>query len=73
MNAEISSLCKIGIHAWFHSIGDKGCSIQGNPERRRTISPGRRCIRTLTSLSAELKTKLQRQIISAHANGPYSI
>lgn len=33
--------------------------------------PGRRWIRTLTSLSSELNTRLQRQTISAHANGPY--
>ena len=33
-------------------------------------SPGKRCIRTLTILSTELKTRLQRQTISAHANGP---
>lgn len=35
-----------------------------------TNSPGKRCIRTLTILSSELKTKLQRQTINAHANGP---
>lgn len=29
-------------------------------------------MKTLTILSTELKTKLQRQIISAHANGPCS-
>ena len=32
--------------------------------------PGKRWIRTLTILSKELKTKLQRQTIKAHANGP---
>lgn len=33
--------------------------------------PGKRWIRTLTILSRELKTKLQRQTIKAHANGPW--
>jgi hypothetical protein len=32
--------------------------------------PGKRCIRTLTSLSNELKTKLQRHTINAQASGP---
>ena len=32
--------------------------------------PGKRCIRTLTSLSNELNTKLQRHTISAQASGP---
>jgi hypothetical protein len=32
--------------------------------------PGKRWIRTLTILSSELNTKLQRQTINAHANGP---
>lgn len=32
--------------------------------------PGKRWIRTLTILSSELNTKLQRQTIKAHANGP---
>lgn len=40
--------------------------------RRRSNSPGNRCIRTLTILSTELNTKLQRQTINAQANGPYS-
>jgi hypothetical protein len=32
--------------------------------------PGKRCIRTLTSLSNEPKTKLQRHTINAQASGP---
>lgn len=32
--------------------------------------PGSRWMRTLTILSKELKTRLQRQTISAHASGP---
>uniref|UniRef100_A0A0A9E8P3 Uncharacterized protein n=1 Tax=Arundo donax TaxID=35708 RepID=A0A0A9E8P3_ARUDO len=32
--------------------------------------PGKRCIRTLTSLSNELNTKLQRHTINAQASGP---
>lgn len=32
--------------------------------------PGNRCMKTLTILSIELKTKLHLQTISAHANGP---
>lgn len=42
------------------------------PKKIRSNSPGKRCIRTLTILSTELKTKLQRQTINAHANGPCS-
>ena len=38
---------------------------------KRYNSPGKRCIRTLTILSTELNTKLQRQTINAQANGPY--
>lgn len=44
--------------------------FRGKVINERTNSPGKRCMRTLTSLSSELKTKLQRQTISAHANGP---
>lgn len=46
----------------------KGTSKQN--VRKRTDSPGKRCMRTLTILSRELNTKLQRQTINAHANGP---
>jgi hypothetical protein len=35
--------------------------------------PGKRWIRTLMILSTELNTKLQRQTIKAHANGPCNI
>lgn len=38
--------------------------------RRWYSLPGKRWIRTLTILSTELKTKLQRQTIKAHAKGP---
>lgn len=44
--------------------------FRGKVINERTNSPGKRCMRTLTILSSELKTKLQRQTISAHANGP---
>lgn len=41
-----------------------------NIQKRMRYSPGKRCMRTLTNLSTELKTKLQRQTINAHASGP---
>lgn len=44
--------------------------FRGKVINERTNLPGKRCMRTLTILSSELKTKLQRQTISAHANGP---
>lgn len=41
-----------------------------NLTKENSLVPGNRCIKTLTILSMELKTKLQRQTISAHAKGP---